>query len=99
MKIRRFSNKNINIKSGKIFFVLIIIFGIFLLARSIYNFVEMKGRYDSINKDITELKEENLKLQSRINKLYDDREYIEKVAREQLNLVKDGETVYIFTND
>lgn len=99
MKIRRFSDKNISLKPKKIFIIFIIMFFIFLLARSIYNYFEMKNRYDSINDEIKELKEENVKLQARIDKLYDDREYIEKVAREQLNLVKDGETVYIFTND
>ncbi len=99
MKIRRFSNKNINLKPKKIFFIILIISGIFILARSFFSYVEMKNRYDTINNSIKELKDENVKLQSRIDKLYNDREYIEKVAREQLNLVKDGETVYIFTND
>lgn len=99
MKIRKFSNKNINIKPKKILYFLFVIIGIFILARSFISYVEMKRRYDSINNNIKELKNDNEKLQSRIDKLYDDREYIEKVAREQLNLVKDGETVYIFTND
>jgi len=99
MKIRRTSNKNIDIKPKKILFFLLIVLGIFILGRSILNYFEMKNRYDSINNEIKELKDENIKLQTRIEKLYDDKEYIEKVAREQLNLIKDGETVYIFTND
>jgi|DewCreStandDraft_4_1066084.scaffolds.fasta_scaffold04380_4 cell division protein FtsB len=99
MKIRRSSNKNIDIKPKKILFFLLIVLGIFILGRSILNYFEMKNRYDSINNEIKELKDENIKLQTRIEKLYDDKEYIEKVAREQLNLIKDGETVYIFTND
>jgi len=99
MKIRRSSNKNIDIKPKKILFFLLIVLGIFILGRSILNYFEMKNRYDSINNEIKELKDENIKLQTRIEKLYDDKEYIEKVAREQLNLIKNGETVYIFTND
>jgi len=99
MKIRRTSNKNIDIKPKKILFFLLIVLGIFILGRSILNYFEMKNRYDSINNEIKELKDENIKLQTRIEKLYDDKEYIEKVAREQLNLIKNGETVYIFTND
>lgn len=99
MKIRRFSNKSVNIKPKRILFFLIFILAIFILGRSIFNYFEMKNRYDSINNEIKELKDENIKLQTRIEKLYDDKEYIEKVAREQLNLIKEGETVYIFTND
>lgn len=99
MRVQRFSNKNIKFKPQKILFIFLVIFGIFVLAKNFINYIEMKNRYDSLNNDIKELKSENTKLQSRIAKLYDDREYIEKVAREQLNMVKDGETVYIFTND
>ncbi|MCX8093862.1 MAG: septum formation initiator family protein [Candidatus Goldbacteria bacterium] len=98
MIVRRFSDKNI--KPKKVIYILFfIIVCVIILTKSIYNYFEMKSRYDSINNEIKELREENIKLQSRVEKLYDDREYIEKVAREQLNLVKDGETVYIFTND
>ena len=99
MKKRRFSDKGINFKLRKILIIMLFIFAFIFLVKIFLNYIEMKNKYDSVNNQINELKDENVKLESRIGKLYDDREYIEKVAREQLNMVKDGETVYIFTND
>jgi cell division protein FtsB len=99
MKKRRFSDKSNNFKPKKILVVMLLIVGIVFLMKSFLNYVEMKNKYDSVNNQINELKDENIKLDSKIGSIYNDREYIEKVAREQLNMVKDGETVYIFTND
>jgi cell division protein FtsB len=45
------------------------------------------------------LERENEKLRENVRRLRDDDEYLERVAREQQGLVRDGETVYRFPDD
>jgi cell division protein FtsB len=48
---------------------------------------------------IRQLKEANQKLMNEIDRLRNDKEYIEETARKELNMVKDGEVIYRFTKD
>lgn len=79
----------------------VILGGIVLLSlfRTGYSFFEMKSVRDSLNEEITRLTAENKLKEARIGNLYSDKEFIERAAREQLNMVKDGETVYIISKD
>lgn len=43
--------------------------------------------------NLNQLKEENEKLQAEVESAQSDYEYIEKLARERLGLIKDGEQV------
>jgi cell division protein FtsB len=95
----RFSDMTGRIKGRTIAFAVVVIFGGSILARSAYKYFDMKSQRDSIKNEIEQLKEDNVKLQEKITNLYNDKEYVEKVAREQLNLVKDGETVYIISRE
>jgi len=45
------------------------------------------------------LKEANQKLLNEIDRLRNDNEYIEEIARKDLNMVKDGEVIYRFAKD
>jgi cell division protein FtsB len=86
--------------SGKKIFIGVVIFAFGgVLVRSAYKYFDMKSQRDAVVNEIEQLKEDNAKLQDRINNLYNDKEFVEKSAREQLNLVKDGETVFIISRD
>ncbi len=98
--IRRWRSKRISLKNGKNIFI--VIFTVILAAffiKSIISFASMKAYRDRLKEENEAMKENNKKIEERIQKIYGDEEYIEKVAREQLGLVKDGETVYIISED
>jgi cell division protein FtsL len=57
-----------------------------------FNYI--RSQKQQISKQIAELKEENQRLERQID-LSNTDEYIEKVAREQLGMVKDGEVRYL----
>jgi cell division protein FtsB len=83
------------IKLGKI---ILIGFGAFLaiaFMQTLVGFVTLKMEKKNIVIEIEELREKNAKLSQKMKTVYEDKEYVEKVAREQLNLVKEGETVFI----
>ena len=48
---------------------------------------------------IRQLKEANQKLINEIDRLRNDKEYIEETARKELNMVRDGEVIYRFAKD
>lgn len=95
----RFSDMTGRISGKAIGFAIVIIFGGAVLLRSAYKYFDMKTQRDNIKNEAEQLKEDNAELQEKITNLYNDKEYVEKVAREQLNLVKDGETVYIISRE
>ncbi len=53
-------------------------------------------RIGELRGDVARLHEENRVLQNQIQSLRSDLTYIERIAREDLGLVKPGETVYEF---
>ena len=56
---------------------------------------ELARENDRLQAELEELRDENARLREELNRL-DDPEAVEKLAREELGLVKDGETVYRF---
>ena len=74
------------------------VFFVMVMAASVYNQNQtlnaLKKEETVILQQIEKEKEKQLELQSRQN-YYESDEYIEKVAREQLGLVKSGELVFI----
>jgi cell division protein DivIC len=64
----------------------------------IYVYKKDKERQEYLKK-IEELKKENQKLMEEIERLSNDSDYIEKVARKELNMVRDGEVIYRFANE
>ncbi|MDE0332367.1 MAG: septum formation initiator family protein [Nitrospinae bacterium] len=55
-----------------------------------------KVRVSELKKEIAEIEAKNKELRSEIRSLRSDERAIEKIAREDLGLVKKGETVYEF---
>jgi cell division protein DivIC len=64
----------------------------------IYVYKKDKERQEYLKK-IEELKKENQKLMEEIERLSNDSDYIEKTARRELNMVRDGEVIYRFKNE
>ena len=62
----------------------------------IYHFRKQRNQ---IKKDIFQLVEENNLLRQEIQNLRSDPEYISRIAREELGLVKPGEIIYRYYND
>lgn len=54
-----------------------------------------RREYESLQKQIYELQQQNLQLQKEINALKSDPKAIERQAREQLHLAHPGETIYM----
>jgi cell division protein DivIC len=48
---------------------------------------------------LRQLRETNQKLINEIDRLKNDKDYIEETARKELNMVRDGEVIYRFAND
>lgn len=57
---------------------------------------EAKYRQIQLEKRIAELRKENEELQKRLERLQNDMVYIEKLAREDLGIVGEGEIIYEF---
>ena len=78
-------------------FILFIVFTSFQITTLIYEgkgeLNEMNQRVESYEKDINTLEKKKSEINLNIAKINEDSE-IEKIARDKLNLVKEGETVY-----
>jgi len=78
-----------------------IILGLYLIVtsgRSIVELWQRSKRAGEAEKSLAELKKQNNMLKNKL-KTVQDNDFIEKVAREDLNLVKPGESVIILPED
>ena len=68
----------------------------YLFAKESLHVQELYQKNERIKGKIEELKMSNKELEKRINTLKNDKLYIEKVARDELGMIKQGEKVYQF---
>lgn len=75
--------------------IVVVFFAIFVfsLIRQGIALKRIKENLSSERQNLNQLKEENEKLQAEVESAQSDYEYIEKLARERLGLIKDGEQV------
>ena len=75
--------------------IIIVIFAVFIfsLIRQGVALKRIKENLSVERQNLNQLKEENEKLQSEVESAQSNHEYIEKLARERLGLIKDGEQV------
>lgn len=75
--------------------IIIVIFAVFIfsLIRQGVALKRIKENLSVERQNLNQLKEENEKLQAEVESAQFDHEYIEKLARERLGLIKDGEQV------
>ena len=64
----------------------------------IYLYKKDKERQEYLEK-IKKLKIANQELKDEIERLRDDRDYIEEIARKELDFIKENEVIYKFTED
>ena len=64
--------------------------------KGLLHYFGMHQQKENLIQSNREWREKNRKLYEHIERLRHDPDYIEKVARRQLGLVKEGELVYIF---
>jgi cell division protein FtsB len=69
---------------------------LYLFAREGFHVNELRQENERIKSKIEELKASNEKLLKTIETLKKDKLYIEKVAREELGMIKQSEKVYKF---
>jgi cell division protein FtsB len=78
------------------FFAVYFIFSFIFGDAGILSYFRMEKKQGQLNHEIEELRQKNAELKNQIGLLRSDPHYIEQIAREQLGLVKDGETIYQF---
>ena len=72
--------------------IIVVIFAVFIFRQGIA-LKRIKESLSVERQNLNQLKEENEKLQAEVESAQSDYEYIEKLARERLGLIKDGEQV------
>ncbi|MCD5401814.1 septum formation initiator family protein [candidate division NPL-UPA2 bacterium] len=74
--------------------IIILILGVFLVYPGYLDLRKFNREIVRLDEEIRELKEANENLRAEIKALREDRFYLERVARENLGLVKPGEIIY-----
>lgn len=81
------------------FFVLCLLWVIFAPGAGVYSYLDKRAELARLEKEAARVREENLSLESEIEKLLNDPEYLEDVARKDYNLLKKNERVYDFSRE
>ncbi len=81
-----------------IIIILVGVAGLFFL-KQISRYANMKNQKNELNTEIEQLKEDNEILSKKVKNIHGDKEHIEKIAREKLNMVKEGETTFIIKDE
>jgi cell division protein FtsL len=69
---------------------------VYLFAREISEVRFLRGENKKIEKKIEQLEIANKELEVKIKTIRNDKRYIEKIAREELGMIKEGDKVYRF---
>lgn len=89
--------KNINLKG----IIVVLVIGVFSisLVKQLTVLRRIKNDIAIQTKELEELKEQNVKLQAELDRAQSNNEYLEKLARERLGLIKEGEQQVIPNNN
>ena len=85
------AGKGIDVK--KIFYIVIISVGALALLKNGVTYFNARNHREALKTEIAELKVKNAEAEQKIKDIYNDKEFVEKKAREELGMVKEGETV------
>ena len=89
--------KNVNLKG--IIIVLVIGFFSISVIKQVIVLKRIKSDISTQAQELEELKEKNIKLQAELDRAQSNNEYLEKLARERLGLIKEGEQQFIPSNE
>jgi len=73
------------------------LYRILLSDQGIFGYLELRRRNTEMQERIEELQKKTVHLSNEIRLLQSDSGYIEKMIREQMNLVKENEVLYDFS--
>lgn len=76
---------------------LLFLYRIMLSEQGIFGYLELRKHNAQMQRRIEELQKKTVHLSNEIRLLQSDSDYIEKMIREQMNLVRDGEVLYDFS--
>lgn len=81
--------KNVNLKG----IIIILVIGVFSISviKQVAVLRRIKSDISTQTQELEELKEKNIKLQAELDRAQSNNEYLEKLARERLGLIKEGE--------
>ena len=89
--------KNVNLKG--IIIVLVIGFFSISVIKQVIVLKRIKSDISTQAQELEELKEKNIKLQAELDRAQSNNEYLEKLGRERLGLIKEGEQQIIPSNE
>ena len=84
---------------GCVIVVIAFVLGALFGDRGILHLAEKRRRAQALEQDIARLESENRRLAAAIESLRTDPRAVETIAREELGLVKPGETVFLIQSD
>lgn len=84
----------VRIKWKRVFFLLIILYVVYIFASQQVTMYNIKKQIDERKVEESRMKQKNQKLQDEV-KMSTSNAYIEKLAREKLGLINEGETPVI----
>ena len=89
--------KNVNLKG----IIIILVIGVFSISviKQVTVLRRIKSDISTKTQELEELKEKNIKLQAELDRAQSSNEYLEKLARERLGLIKEGEQQVIPDNN
>ena len=81
--------KNVNLKG----IIIILVIGVFSISviKQVTVLRRIKSDIATQTQELQELKEKNINLQAELDRAQSNNEYLEKLARERLGLIKEGE--------
>ncbi len=77
------------------FLIILAVFG----KKGVFQLKDMRHKKTVVQAEIDRLEEENTGLKEKIGALKSDKKEVEKLARSELGLVKEGEVVYQFVGE
>ncbi len=80
-------------------FTIILLVKIIFGERGFISLMKIRSEYVSILEEVEALDNENTRLKEEINRLNNDKYYQEKLAREKLGYIKEGEVVFLFPDE
>ncbi|MFR2742688.1 MAG: FtsB family cell division protein [Clostridium saudiense] len=89
--------KNVNLKGT----IIVLVIGFFSISviKQVIVLKRIKSDISTQAQELEELKEKNIKLQAELDRAQSNNEYLEKLARERLGLIKEGEQQIIPSNE
>lgn len=85
--------------AGLLFFNIFLLYNLIWSDNGIFAYLELKNRHAQFKQRLEDINEKSLDLSQEIRWLKTDRAFTEKMARAQMNYLKDNEILYQFPPD